>query len=140
MEGEGKSFRVLGFNQNQRAAFVQILMRLHSNCWFMTMSDLLVYEYVFKNRLWHANICSWSHFQSLLQVWGWWLWLEGICFPHETKDLWRNQRVLIWLFFPLICYHILDVLYHNLRVFIWIHTDIFVFLRTGTVFIHLFFF
>ncbi|CAJ1973658.1 unnamed protein product [Sphenostylis stenocarpa] len=27
MEGEGKSFRVLGFNQNQRAAFVQILMR-----------------------------------------------------------------------------------------------------------------
>jgi len=28
MEGEGKAFRVLGFNQNQRAAFVQILMRL----------------------------------------------------------------------------------------------------------------
>lgn len=28
MEGEGRSFRVLGFNQNQRAAFVQILMRL----------------------------------------------------------------------------------------------------------------
>ncbi|KAI4337260.1 hypothetical protein L6164_015699 [Bauhinia variegata] len=27
MEGEGKSFRILGFNQNQRAAFVQILMR-----------------------------------------------------------------------------------------------------------------
>ncbi|KAJ4952799.1 hypothetical protein NE237_029631 [Protea cynaroides] len=27
MEGTGKSFRVLGFNQNQRAAFVQILMR-----------------------------------------------------------------------------------------------------------------
>ncbi|XP_047157571.1 CHD3-type chromatin-remodeling factor PICKLE isoform X2 [Vigna umbellata] len=27
MEGEGKAFRVLGFNQNQRAAFVQILMR-----------------------------------------------------------------------------------------------------------------
>lgn len=27
MEGEGKSFKVLGFNQNQRAAFVQILMR-----------------------------------------------------------------------------------------------------------------
>ncbi|XP_011622141.1 CHD3-type chromatin-remodeling factor PICKLE isoform X2 [Amborella trichopoda] len=27
MEGEGKSFRVLGFTQNQRAAFVQILMR-----------------------------------------------------------------------------------------------------------------
>ncbi|KAK1275276.1 CHD3-type chromatin-remodeling factor PICKLE [Acorus gramineus] len=27
MEGEGKSFRVLGFNQNQRAVFVQILMR-----------------------------------------------------------------------------------------------------------------
>ncbi|XP_077222222.1 chromatin remodeling factor CHD3 (PICKLE) isoform X2 [Tasmannia lanceolata] len=27
MEGEGKSFRVLGFNQNQRAQFVQILMR-----------------------------------------------------------------------------------------------------------------
>ncbi|KAJ7966246.1 CHD3-type chromatin-remodeling factor PICKLE [Quillaja saponaria] len=27
MEGEGKSFRVLGFNQSQRAAFVQILMR-----------------------------------------------------------------------------------------------------------------
>ncbi|MCI32724.1 CHD3-type chromatin-remodeling factor PICKLE-like, partial [Trifolium medium] len=26
MEGEGKAFRVLGFNQNQRAAFVQILM------------------------------------------------------------------------------------------------------------------
>jgi hypothetical protein len=30
MEGEGKAFRVLGFNQNQRAAFVQILMRLFS--------------------------------------------------------------------------------------------------------------
>jgi len=30
MEGEGKAFRVLGFNQNQRAAFVQILMRLLS--------------------------------------------------------------------------------------------------------------
>ncbi|MBN8156999.1 DUF1086 domain-containing protein, partial [Vibrio vulnificus] len=28
MEGEGRSFRVLGFNRNQRAAFVQILMRL----------------------------------------------------------------------------------------------------------------
>ncbi|XXG40563.1 hypothetical protein AAC387_Pa01g1247 [Persea americana] len=27
MEGEGKSFKVLGFNQNQRATFVQILMR-----------------------------------------------------------------------------------------------------------------
>ncbi|CAA2968529.1 CHD3-type chromatin-remodeling factor PICKLE [Olea europaea subsp. europaea] len=27
MEGEGRSFRVLGFNQRQRAAFVQILMR-----------------------------------------------------------------------------------------------------------------
>ncbi|XP_027333357.1 CHD3-type chromatin-remodeling factor PICKLE [Abrus precatorius] len=27
MEGEGKSLKVLGFNQNQRAAFVQILMR-----------------------------------------------------------------------------------------------------------------
>ncbi|KAF5191952.1 Chd3-type chromatin-remodeling factor pickle [Thalictrum thalictroides] len=27
MEGEGKSFKVLGFSQNQRAAFVQILMR-----------------------------------------------------------------------------------------------------------------
>ncbi|CAI9759692.1 unnamed protein product [Fraxinus pennsylvanica] len=27
MEGEGRSFRVLGFNQNQRATFVQILMR-----------------------------------------------------------------------------------------------------------------
>ncbi|GAA0152154.1 chromatin/chromatin-binding, or -regulatory protein [Lithospermum erythrorhizon] len=27
MEGEGKSFRVLGFNQSQRAVFVQILMR-----------------------------------------------------------------------------------------------------------------
>ncbi|KAF7830339.1 CHD3-type chromatin-remodeling factor PICKLE isoform X1 [Senna tora] len=27
MEGEGKSFKVLGFNQSQRAAFVQILMR-----------------------------------------------------------------------------------------------------------------
>ncbi|XP_057525140.1 CHD3-type chromatin-remodeling factor PICKLE-like isoform X2 [Amaranthus tricolor] len=27
MEGEGKSFRVLGFNQSQRALFVQILMR-----------------------------------------------------------------------------------------------------------------
>ncbi|XP_026427276.1 CHD3-type chromatin-remodeling factor PICKLE-like [Papaver somniferum] len=27
MEGEGNSFRVLGFNQSQRAAFVQILMR-----------------------------------------------------------------------------------------------------------------
>ena len=27
---EGKAFRVLGFNQNQRAAFVQILMRLLS--------------------------------------------------------------------------------------------------------------
>ncbi|CAL5411670.1 unnamed protein product [Camellia sinensis] len=28
MEGEGRSFRVKGFNQNQRAAFVQIMMRL----------------------------------------------------------------------------------------------------------------
>ncbi|CAN1325301.1 CHD3-type chromatin-remodeling factor PICKLE [Linum perenne] len=27
MEGEGKSFKVLGFNQNQRALFVQIMMR-----------------------------------------------------------------------------------------------------------------
>ncbi|XP_021769423.1 CHD3-type chromatin-remodeling factor PICKLE-like [Chenopodium quinoa] len=27
MEGEGKSFRVLGFNQSQRAVFVQVLMR-----------------------------------------------------------------------------------------------------------------
>lgn len=27
MEGEGRSFRVLGFNQSQRAIFVQTLMR-----------------------------------------------------------------------------------------------------------------
>jgi len=27
MEGEGRSLKVLGFTQNQRAAFVQILMR-----------------------------------------------------------------------------------------------------------------
>lgn len=27
MEGEGRSFRVRGFNQNQRAAFLQLLMR-----------------------------------------------------------------------------------------------------------------
>ena len=27
MEGEGKSFKVLGFSQSQRATFVQILMR-----------------------------------------------------------------------------------------------------------------
>lgn len=30
MEGEGRSFRVLGFSPNQRAAFVQILMRFKS--------------------------------------------------------------------------------------------------------------
>lgn len=40
MEGEGKSLRVLGFSQSQRAAFLQILMRLHSSCWFMFMSSL----------------------------------------------------------------------------------------------------
>ncbi|OMO90719.1 hypothetical protein COLO4_18937 [Corchorus olitorius] len=33
MEGEGKSFRVLGFNQSQRAAFVQILMRFGVGEW-----------------------------------------------------------------------------------------------------------
>lgn len=33
MEGEGRSFRVLGFNQNQRAAFVQVLMRF--SCTFV---------------------------------------------------------------------------------------------------------
>ncbi|GAB2275370.1 hypothetical protein Dimus_010129 [Dionaea muscipula] len=33
MEGEGKSFRVLGFNQSQRAAFVQILMRFGVGNW-----------------------------------------------------------------------------------------------------------
>ncbi|GAB4854668.1 hypothetical protein Ancab_023251 [Ancistrocladus abbreviatus] len=33
MEGEGKSFRVLGFNQSQRAAFVQILMRFGFGEW-----------------------------------------------------------------------------------------------------------
>lgn len=32
MEGEGRSFRVLGFNQNQRAAFVQVLMRFSLAC------------------------------------------------------------------------------------------------------------
>ncbi|KAF7815579.1 CHD3-type chromatin-remodeling factor PICKLE isoform X1 [Senna tora] len=35
MEGEGKSFRVCGFNQSQRAAFVQILMS-----WFLTLAGL----------------------------------------------------------------------------------------------------
>ncbi|GMG98953.1 hypothetical protein Nepgr_000793 [Nepenthes gracilis] len=33
MEGEGKSFRVLGFNQSHRAAFVQILMRFGVGEW-----------------------------------------------------------------------------------------------------------
>ncbi|KAI8547605.1 hypothetical protein RHMOL_Rhmol07G0208400 [Rhododendron molle] len=33
MEGEGRSLRVLGFNQNQRAAFVQILMRFGVGEW-----------------------------------------------------------------------------------------------------------
>lgn len=28
MEGEGRSLHLLGFNQNERAAFLQILMRL----------------------------------------------------------------------------------------------------------------
>jgi chromodomain-helicase-DNA-binding protein 4 len=32
MEGEGKSLKVLGYTQRQRAAFLQTLMRLHSNC------------------------------------------------------------------------------------------------------------
>lgn len=35
MEGEGRSFKVLGFNQNQRAAFVQILMRYHLFLFFL---------------------------------------------------------------------------------------------------------
>lgn len=39
MEGEGKYLRVLGFNQNQRGVFVQILMRYH---WLSTSLDLLV--------------------------------------------------------------------------------------------------
>ncbi|XVF89383.1 hypothetical protein PTKIN_Ptkin19aG0125900 [Pterospermum kingtungense] len=33
MEGEGRSFRVLGFNQSQRALFVQILMRFGVGDW-----------------------------------------------------------------------------------------------------------
>lgn len=35
MEGEGRSFKVLGFNQNQRAAFVQILMRYRLFLFFL---------------------------------------------------------------------------------------------------------
>lgn len=35
MEGEGRSFRVLGFTQNQRLAFVQILMRFSVSCVFL---------------------------------------------------------------------------------------------------------
>ena len=32
MEGEGRSLKVLGFTQRQRAAFLHTLMRLHSSC------------------------------------------------------------------------------------------------------------
>lgn len=43
MEGEGRSLRVLGFNQNQRTAFVQLMMRL---------VNLLYYEfYILKTLL-----------------------------------------------------------------------------------------
>lgn len=41
MEGEGRSFRVLGFSQNQRAAFVQILMRL------IIFGTLVVFYYIY---------------------------------------------------------------------------------------------
>lgn len=41
MEGEGRSFRVLGFSQNQRAAFVQILMR--SNLYLLVFGTLVVF-------------------------------------------------------------------------------------------------
>ena len=37
MEGEGKAFRVLGFNQSQRAQFVQILTR--SSLFVATIND-----------------------------------------------------------------------------------------------------
>ena len=39
MEGEGRSFRVLGFNQNQRVAFVQILMRF--SCTFVIFGPVI---------------------------------------------------------------------------------------------------
>jgi len=32
MEGEGRSLKVLGYTQRQRASFLQTLMRLHSSC------------------------------------------------------------------------------------------------------------
>lgn len=47
MEGEGKSFRVLGFNQNQRAAFVQILMRSYFIYCCMIVSVPLLLEYIY---------------------------------------------------------------------------------------------
>lgn len=59
LEGKGKSLRVLGFSQSQRAAFLQILMRLHSSFWFMIMSNLSLT--LIKEGFFHGNICSLSH-------------------------------------------------------------------------------
>lgn len=133
MEGEGRSFRVLGFNQSQRAVFVQILMRLDLT--FFLISDPMILNFcahtcicihvstyfplenmTFLIEIWRfyghyilcyciyfAYFCSSSYFIMYLQVWGWGLWLEGVCIPLETEDIWRNKRVLnmtfllIWL-------------------------------------------
>jgi hypothetical protein len=63
MEGEGRSFRVLGFNQNQRAAFVQILMRLIPT---LRKEEFCSWGYeIFKMHL------HWLfHINFILQVWG----------------------------------------------------------------------
>lgn len=88
MEGEGRSFRVLGFNQSQRAIFVQTLMRYI----FFTISGLQTQE----TRLFvcidiSSVLCCKCFFFVVwpkhMQVWSWKLRLEGVCSSLEAEDL-----------------------------------------------------
>lgn len=63
MEGEGRSFRVLGFSQNQRAAFVQILMRLTLHLfrfWYFSCILLRIFHPILllPSRLLFVSLCA----------------------------------------------------------------------------------
>lgn len=67
MDGEGKSFRVLGFNQQQRAQFVQLLMRsIYQVAIFRNLHLLMIsYHFLFLDRV--VGEVS----DHMLQIWIW---------------------------------------------------------------------
>lgn len=112
MEGEGRSFRVLGFNQNQRAAFVQILMR--SSYIFVISGPVIRFPDVCLCLCVFTCICVWELLQWVtlptngqqptLAVWCTWLCaLDGCNGLLSTEWLATSPLLAVLFVYIYIC-------------------------------------